>query len=471
MTPNEVSGKHTRVPRTRARAGPRPVFLSTAAVYIALRFLAVVGTGAGTNPDSQTYRHASGLLKYRYIDFAGHAVRPWAVPLFYWLLPGDNLRVDAQVLVSVVAWLTLAGTVALVLRDNRVRIAAFVIVLALSCTTPVASWDRMILAESLSISTAVFALAAALRFVMKATWWNATAFVGAMTFFTFTKVALFPVIGLAAVFVGLMALAKDQRRLRIVTAIVLAAVAAWGAVTTSRVEKAYAAVDNSGASGFAIDFAYELRMNILNDSNELAWFVDHGMPDPIGLVGYQRANPTDDGWPTWGAFIDAYRARPDIGTWVEAKGRSVYTRYVLTHPRKITSDFVHDLPYMLVPPRSAIVYDNDPRQVLPSFVESMLFDAAPASPAPPTYGDVGLLAAVSIALILIARRRGIDRSLLLLAGALFVFAAVGIAIGWVVVPIEIARHAIPQSVLIRLALWIAVFVSVDALLSARPADS
>ena len=471
MTSNEVNDERTRAQRardTRARAWPRPVFLATAAVYIALRFLAVVGTGAKSNfPDSRTYRHASGFPTYRLIDFAGHAVRPWAVPLFYRLLPSDNLRVDAQVLVSVVAWLTLAGTVALVLRDNRVRIAAFVIVLALSCTTPVASWDRVILAESLAISTAVFALAAALRFVVKATWLNAAAFIGAMTFFTFTKVTMFPVIALAAVFVGLLALAKEKRQLRIITAIVLAAVAAWGAVTTSRVEKAYAAVDNTGASGFALDFAYELRMNILNDPVELSWFVTHGMPDPIGLVGYARTSPIDDGWATWNAFFDAYRARPDMASWVEAKGRGVFTRYVLTHPWQTTSDFVHDLPYMLAPPRSAIVYDDDPRQVLPSVVESMLFDAAP-TPAPASYGDVGLLAAVSIALILIARRRGIDRSLLLLAGALFVFAAVGIAIGWTVVPIEIARHAIPQSVLIRLALWIAVFVSVDALLSARP---
>jgi hypothetical protein len=471
MTSNEVNDERRRAHRARRPrvwVWPLPVFIATAAVYIALRVLAVVGTGAASNfPDSETYRHASGFPKYRFIDFAGHAVRPWTVPLFYRLLPSDNLRVDAQVLVSVVAWLTLAGTVALVLRDDRVRIAAFVIVLALSCTTAVASWDRTILAESLAISTAVFAFAAALRFVVKATWWNAAAFVSAMTFFTFTKVTMFPVIALAAVFVGLMALAKDARLLRIVTALVLVALAAWGAVTTSRVEKAYAVVDNSGASGFALDFVYELRLNILNDSDELAWFVAHGMPDPIGLVAYARTSPSDDGWPTWSAFVDSYRARPDLASWVEDKGRGVYARYVLTHPWRTASHFAHDLPYMLAPPKSAIVYDNDPRQVLPSFAESMLFDAAPA-PTSATYGDVGLLAAVSIALVLIARRRGIDRSLLLLAGALFVFAAVGIAIGWVVVPIEIGRHAIPQSVLIRLALWIAVFVSVDALLSAHP---
>jgi hypothetical protein len=348
-----------------------------------------------------------------------------------------------------------------------VRIAAFVIVLALSCTTAIASWDRAILAESLAISTAVFALAAALRFVTRATWWNAAAFVGAMTFFTFTKVAMFPVIALAAIFVGLLALAKETRLLRIVTAVLLVAVAAWGAVTTSRVDKAYTVVDNTGASVFSLGFAYELRLNVLNDSDERAWFVAHGMPDPIGLVAYARTSPSDDGWPTWNAFFDSYRARPDLTSWVEHKGRRLYARFVLTHPWRTTSDFVHDLPYMLAPSKSAIVYDKDSRQVLPSFAESMLFDTAPA-PTPSTYGDVGLLAAVSIALILIARRRGIDRSLLLLAVALFVFAAVGIAIGWVVVPIELARHAIPQSVLIRLAFWIAVFVSVDALLSPHP---
>ncbi|MDQ1447747.1 MAG: hypothetical protein QOC79_718, partial [Actinomycetota bacterium] len=49
----------------------------------------------------------------------------------------------------------------------------------------------------------------------------------------------------------------------------------------------------------------------------------------------------------------------------------------------------------------------------------------------------------------------------------FVLALLGAALGWVASPAEMARHAVPEAVLIRVTLWFGIFVFADALCSPR----
>ena len=442
-----------------------------AVAYVVLRIVAIAGTPAvGDFPDSATYRQGAGQLTYPFVSFAGHAMRPWAAPLLYWILPTDNLRADVQVALSIVAWLVLATTIALALRDRRVRLAAFTVILALSCTAAITSWDRAILAESTSISLGALALSAWIRFAWKPSVANSAAVVVTMTFWSFTKAGTFPVVGLAALLVAASTIRSPRRLMVGAVAAALALVCAWSIVADVRSDKTYEQFDNQGLSQFNINFANELRLHILADPSDTVWFVAHGMPSPVGLTAYRRASPADDGFVTsFPSFVAAYTNRPDLIAWGNSKGQHVYAEFVLTHPHEFASQFSNDLPYLLTPPRNAIVYVTYVREVLPSELRSYLFDSGPGSSATPTFGDVGLLAGAAVALAIASRRRIHDRRLLTVGGAGLVLSFVALGTGWVLSPVELGRHALPASVILRVSLWILVFGPLDALLTNRPA--
>jgi hypothetical protein len=454
-------------------AGVPPIYLGIAAAYVFVRVLAIIGVPAeGSFPDSATYRQSLGQPAYRFVSLTGHAMRPWVAPLLYAVLPSDNVRSDVQVILSVLAWLVLAGTVAFALRVHRVRVAAFVVVLALSCTAAVTSWDRTILSESTAISFAVLALAAWLRFAMKPSVWTSIAVVATMILWSFTKSGMYPVVFLAAVVVLLTLKSHRSRALRGAVAVALVLIGIWGLFANDRSNTEYEAYNNSqGLSQFAINFATLLRVQILNDPGDTAWFIAHGMPDPVGLPAYQRTSPVDDTWLAGeAAFLQAYSERSDLRAWVNTKGQRVYAEYVLTHARKVVARFSRELPYLLVPPRTELIYTSGPRDVLPSSVQSLLFDTTPAvqssnAPIPSAaFGDVGVLFAACIVIAFIRKRRSRNRAFLLVSVATFFLSIVALGLGWILSPIEIVRHAIPASIVIRLSLWLTLFGLLDAVL-------
>jgi hypothetical protein len=474
----ERDERPSRAERSRRRGARRPrvvfdellppipvLYYAISAVFVLLRVAAVYATPVSAGfPDSATYRSTPQGPSLRFVSLTGHAIRPWVVPLFYDVLPSDNVRAGAQVLVSIVAWLVLAATLALTLRDRWVRAWTFVVVLGIGCTTPVLNWDRAILSESLAISFMVLALAGWVRFLRKPTVVNSLAVVVSSGLWMFTKLGLFPIVGIAALIIGVSARRSAQRQLRIAVVVGLVCACVWVAATTSATDKAYIAVDGRSTSQFANLFAMRLRFSILSDPDQLAWYRAHGMPDPSGLQPYARASPSDDGYATWPSFLTAFAARSDLATWVEDNGRGVFTRYVLTHPGQVTADYIHDLPYMVAPPRIELVYATGVRDVLPSGVQSLLFETTSSQvPTPAGFGDVGLLFAAFVVVAIVARRRAVDRILLTIAIAGVLLGLLGTALSWLASPAEIARHAVPEAVLIRVSLWFAVFVCVDAL--------
>ena len=464
---DQAAGIRSRL--QRPLAVPR-IYLGLGVVYVLVRILAIAGTAAvGAFPDSATYRQGAGEPVYRFVSLTGHAMRPWVPPLLFANLPSDSARAGAQVLISIGAWLVLATTVALALRDRRVRMAAFVVILALSCTTAVTSWDRIIGAESTSISFAVLALAAWIRFAKKPTGLNSVAVVLAMIFWSFTKSGMFPVVGLAAAIVLFTMINRRDRALRGAVAVALMLVALWGLAANSRSDTAYEAYNDQGLSQFSGNFATLLRLQILTDRSDTAWFVHHGMPDPKGLLAYKRPTVLDDTWTTGEQpFLSAYLARRDLTHWVNTRGRSVYSQFIVTHPGEIGSRFVRDLRYMVVPTRRFLIYDRAPREVMPAVVRNLLFDTSSGPGLPRAiYGDVGLLVVACLVLVFVPRRRARDARLLLVAGATFLLSMAAIMLGWLFSPIEIVRHAIPATIVLRLALWLTVFALLDAILNGQ----
>jgi hypothetical protein len=76
-------------------------------------------------------------------------------------------------------------------------------------------------------------------------------------------------------------------------------------------------------------------------------------------------------------------------------------------------------------------------------------------------GDVGVVAFVLAALIVACPRATNPRLVIAFTGR--GFAAFGMAAGRIALPLEIARYAVPEAVLLRRSLRLGVFASVDGL--------
>jgi hypothetical protein len=305
---------------------------------------------------------------------------------------------------------------------------------------------------------------------------SAAAVVVSTTVWSFTKSALFPVVALAAVFLLVSMVKPRGRPLRGAVAAALVLVSVWGLAANSRSDKTWKRNANEGLTQFNLNFANLLRLEILNDPSDTAWFVSHGMPDPSGLVAYRRSNPDDAGWLEGEeSFIQSYLARADPTAWGNTKGRGVYAEYVLTHAPKVVARFSRELPYMLVPPRSELLYATGSRSVLPGAAESLLFDTTPAVTGvlvpPAAFGDVALLVAACLVLAFVPRRRARDHRLLVTAGATFLLSLLAIGVAWLLSPVELVRHAIPASVLLRLSLWLTAFGLLDAVVRGSSRES
>ena len=144
-----------------------------------------------------------------------------------------------------------------------------------------------------------------------------------------------------------------------------------------------------------VDFnvATVIGSRVLTDSDDLAWFVDHGMPVPTSVAVGAPASP------------EQLLADSDFESWLHADGVSTYARFLVTHPwdtiTRPLESFVSDRPPFSNAGRSDEVLLASPdaygvgRQVIPEPVEELLFQ-------PGSAGTV--VFALALVVLLTARR-------------------------------------------------------------------
>ncbi len=130
--------------------------------FLALRLLVFRLDETRSYPDTLSYL---SLAEAPVVDpsfWAGE--RPPALPLFYRLLGVTETRVEqaaiAQFVLSVAAWTTLAAVIAARLRTSWLRPPAFGLLLLFALTEDISMWDRLLLSESISLSTLALLLVA-----------------------------------------------------------------------------------------------------------------------------------------------------------------------------------------------------------------------------------------------------------------------------------------------------------------------
>jgi hypothetical protein len=414
--------------------------------YLAVHALIVVGMVTARFPTSAEY--------FR-LDFLGRDPRLWTVPLLYWLLPTDSLRVAGQVILAAGSWWVLASSASSMVRDRRVRLGLRLIVLALGVAAPIAEWNSAILGESAAISLTALLVAAWLVYAQRPRVATAIWVILATILWTFTRQDHVFIGALIAVVVLASLLRTGARTLTVSVAIALVVIAALGFVTASR-NKSLATVNLTAI----------VAERVLPNQGYFNWFVfQGGMPDTPAIRSAVGKYP-----PEFYLGSD-----PHFGPWVRTHGLHTYIRFLLTHP-KFT--LVDPLPYitgeersLLVSPPASNPLSPDPtpsflspnanwarhRDVLPSVIQDLLFS-------PGQSGDVILLGGIAVGLAVVAwRRRVLDRRLLVPAVVLGTVLP-QIYVVWLSSASELDRHAIIIAVSVRIALWLVAAYALDALL-------
>jgi len=400
------------------------------------RLIAVAGLRAYQYVDSAEYAR---------IDFSGQWRRPWATPVLYWLLGHDpRHELWGQAVVGAICWSVLALAAAPWFRRRVVQITVVVAIMALGLTTSVTNWDAAVLSESLAISLTALVMAAWLTLVRRRTP-GAAAFVLLATLpWLYVRQSLLPtawMVVAAAVVGALVVKRPEARRL-------LAATAAGLVLLTGIATASY----NRNQEVVHTNVAVIIANRIAPVPARLRWFRAHGMPVPT-TGGYDAVEMEKD---------------PKFTPWLDAKGRSAYTSFLISHPwyaltaplpdlvgvRQSYADPVVRHDTMLSP---GDAYGST-RPVIPEIVEQTLFD-------PGATGAIltALFAAVAWS---IGRRRWAWR------GWALPLTVIGIAVasliaGWHGATPELPRLAIVAALMLRIALILQFAFLVEAELDHR----
>lgn len=431
----------------RADRASRRRVVAAAAVFLYARAVVLVASHQPTvYYDSAEWRDMSVDRSFEAVSLLGNASRPPLVPLFYALLPNDGARVVAQALVSTAAWLMLAFAVRSVVRHRALQFAGFVVVLLFGASSGVTNWDVAILSESITLSLAAAALAAWLRRSVRPTGLNAAAATLCTAGLLLTRMQLLPVVVGLVVVLGGSALRSGRhltsRRSSMVAAAMaasLAVVVVWAIAIRVNNEQA-SARRPEGIGTFGQNFVMVLRNRVIWDPAIEEWFLAEGMPNPEGIL---RPSPEDGGVQ---AAYDAYRGNGALVAWTESRALTTMLKYSFLHPDRFPRRFVEELPDMVAPPKGEVTYVDVPVVVLEP-LDAFLSPSKDSLGAWPPYL---VLAVCGVGAIALPRRRPVTRGPLLVLAMGIVTALVSLYLGWLVSPMEMARHAVPFGLMTRL---------------------
>jgi hypothetical protein len=288
--------------------------------FAALRVWLALGDPVSWS-DTRSYdvQATKSLLSARF--WAGR--KPPGFPLVLKVIGSHEAVVVFHVVVAIIAWGVLAWVVASFVHAAWPRLIALCLVLGFALTNQVAIWDRVMLSESLALSTFALLVAALIGFVRRPGWLLAGGVaVSAGAWMSMRDTNIYVVLGAGAVLAlaGVLALARRRdTAVPIVVAAVALVVLAGAAL----------AVSASTVRGWD-PLRHVLSDRILPYPDRLQWWEDRGMPQAAALrrLDVERS---DTGAPVVGpAARDRRFAR--YSHWVRDEGARSYVVWLVTHP-------------------------------------------------------------------------------------------------------------------------------------------
>lgn len=404
-------------------------------VYLILRAWAYATVDPGIAIDSGMYIL---LAEEGHIGF--DEGRPFFLPLFYAILGSNEGRVAGQALLSTVSWGVFAWVVSREMRTRVMQNVALAAILALALTPQVLQWDGAMLSESLSTSLGMLILSCAVVMVRRG---PSTPLLVGFTLlsiaFVFTRDSNGPTLVLLLLPVAaVVALRGARLRGAVLAAVVL------GLFVVSSIS-----VDQGDRDRFTN--LNIVGQRILPNPEMRDWFAARGMPVTPDVLARSGTFAGDDEY----AF---YEIKPLID-WVENDMRRHYVRYLLTHPRYLIQGPWQNREEQFVPIVGGSLPKTNFQAALPYWISDFAY---PAELTEIFFWTVAVVAFT----IVVALRHGWDRRwilpLILLATApphaLMVYHADAM---------ELGRHSVTMTLLLRVALLWLLLVAVDRLIATR----
>jgi hypothetical protein len=298
------------------RAGAVVALVGFAALRV---WLALGGPVSWSDTRSYDVQASKSLLSARF--WAGR--KPPGFPLVLKVVGSHEAVVVFHVVAAIVAWAVLAWMVASFVRAGWARLAAFCLVLGFALTPQVAIWDRVMLSESLTLSTFALLVAALIGFVHRPGWLLGAAVVlsaGAWMSMRDTNTYVVVGAGLVLLVAGVVALVRHTAGARGLVA-AAGALVLFGGVAL--------AVSASTVRGLD-PLRHVLSDRVIPYPDRLSWWQDRGMPQTAAL---QRlpVKQTDTGAPMVGPAARDRRFAT-YKHWVREEGARHYVVWLLTHP-------------------------------------------------------------------------------------------------------------------------------------------
>ena len=417
--------------------------------YAVLRLWVVSATMPATTPDSVDYARVSHLSL---LDpgFYG-AIKPWAVPLLWKLVPDPALvngsqvgftrmapLVVVQTLISVAAWLFLASVVASLFSTRAGRVISVTVVLLFSLSSAITDWDSVLLSESLSLSLTAVSLGCLLLLVRRPSVFLLCASLGAVFLWSSTRDtnAWYVLFALPVVALGLW----RAGRARLGLALALGALAI------------VAGVQLSFAAGHRGDLPTTNAMiyQMATQPGAIQFFVSEGMPVRRDLLWLLSERPI-------------YRNHHDprlapFRAWFAGHGKQSYLRWLAAHPEISLGPPLRNVGHLYAPMPSELAIYRSPgsRSSLPRALDHLVYPRRSGGLA-----AFALLALLSAAFL--ARKGGIDRLAIVPAAVLLSTLPVALIV-WNGDSVELDRHLLGGAILARLGVLVLACIAVDGLL-------
>jgi hypothetical protein len=382
-------------------------------------------------------------------EFVPHAwgnVKPPFVPFVYKLL-GRNIELITvvQLLFSMFSWIFLAYVLAHSVRTVLMMPVIFILVITLSLSDVVSMWNKSILSESFSLSLLACFVGIWILVVKDVTLKRVAILIIIATMFALTRTAngfILLMVSVVLIIAVLLSRQSIQRRYYLIISIIF--------LILFLVSNTISNINNR----WTPYFLNVLSKRILTNQEMRAYFENHGMPVTDSLMA--RA----DKWSHEDDF--AYYKDPDLEqfrNWLFSKGKSTYTRYLLTHPAYLISKPLPDLHRMMF---SGQIPYYAPKG-FKSPLQGMLFNYLSSWSLYPVYV---FLAGVLFGLNLVyATSKNLS---VLWVPLIMILLVLPIAIlTWHADAMEIERHALPIAVQARLGFILLFLFVIDVILYER----
>jgi hypothetical protein len=260
-------------------------------------------------PDSASYDH---------LNFLGHAMRLWTVPLVYTLLHGENLRASFQTVLGIGCWSLLAVNAARSVRSPGIASVLFALVLLLGLVPQVTLWDDAIMSES--ISTSLFVLLTALVIRPRRDWTWIGAVLAVLTLWAFSRQDNATVLVMLSPALIWFAARRLPGRKAAATALLLLVLAGWSGYA-ALIAPGNSLIRNFNAAELAVD-----RWD--HQPGAMRYMGRHGLP--VALVRHAAVHPY-----TGAVWLSE---QPRFASWVDSSFTSAYSGLLVSQlPGTITS--------------------------------------------------------------------------------------------------------------------------------------